>query len=210
MDALDGGQWQFGDGSVPEAGVTYFAGTFVRHPLALAASKAVLTHLKEKGRPLWDDLNAKTKRLVDEINDHCKKLSVPFHLVSFGSLFKAKWEAEVPFGELIFLLLRYKGVHIYDGFPCFLTTAFANADVDFVIKSFKETLDELAAAGFLPSSQKPVSMNGNGSSGSVAEFKDFDPAKPPVPGARVGKDPSGNPGWFIPDPERPGKYLQVK
>src|SRR3546814_17344769 len=35
MDALDGGHWQFGDDSVPTVGVTYFAGTFVRHPLAL-------------------------------------------------------------------------------------------------------------------------------------------------------------------------------
>ena len=30
MDALDGGDWQFGDDSVPPSGVTYFAGTFVR------------------------------------------------------------------------------------------------------------------------------------------------------------------------------------
>ena len=49
MDALDGGFWQFGDDSVPEVGVTYFAGTFVRHPLALAAAKAVLQHLKQSG-----------------------------------------------------------------------------------------------------------------------------------------------------------------
>ena len=37
MDALDGGAWQYGDDSIPTVGVTYFAGTFVRHPLALAA-----------------------------------------------------------------------------------------------------------------------------------------------------------------------------
>ena len=49
MDALDGGFWQYGDDSVPTVGVTYFAGTFVRHPLALAAAKAVLEHLKAKG-----------------------------------------------------------------------------------------------------------------------------------------------------------------
>ncbi len=36
MDALDGGHWEYGDDSVPSVGVTYFAGTFVRHPLALA------------------------------------------------------------------------------------------------------------------------------------------------------------------------------
>ena len=50
MDAFDGGDWQFGDDSAPEAGRTFFAGTFVRHPLALAAAKASLTHLKD-GRP---------------------------------------------------------------------------------------------------------------------------------------------------------------
>ena len=35
LDALDGGAWRFGDESGPEVGVTFFAGTFVRHPLAL-------------------------------------------------------------------------------------------------------------------------------------------------------------------------------
>src|SRR5690606_26535315 len=49
MDALDGGYWQYGDESVPEIGVTYFAGTFVRHPLALASAKASLNYLKSAG-----------------------------------------------------------------------------------------------------------------------------------------------------------------
>jgi hypothetical protein len=41
------------------------------------------------------------------------------------------------------------------------------------------------------------------------------PAKPPaiaakdLPGARLGRDAHGKPGWFIPDPNRPGKYTQV-
>ncbi len=50
MDALDGGHWQYGDDSIPTVGVTYFAGTFVRHPLALAAAKAALEHLKAARR----------------------------------------------------------------------------------------------------------------------------------------------------------------
>jgi acyl transferase domain-containing protein len=33
---------------------------------------------------------------------------------------------------------------------------------------------------------------------------------PPVPGARLGRDAQGRPAWFVPDPNRPGKYLQVK
>ena len=49
MDALDGGPWRFGDDSYPEVGVTFFAGTFVRHPLTLAAVKAVLRSFRAAG-----------------------------------------------------------------------------------------------------------------------------------------------------------------
>ena len=42
-------RWQYGDDSIPEVGVTFFAGTFVRHPLALAAARAVLAHLEGAG-----------------------------------------------------------------------------------------------------------------------------------------------------------------
>ena len=33
--------------------------------------------------------------------------------------------------------------------------------------------------------------------------------QPPQPGAKLGRDRQGNPAWFIPDPDRAGKYLQV-
>ena len=35
------------------------------------------------------------------------------------------------------------------------------------------------------------------------------PDEPPVPGAKLGRDPLGNPAWFISDPDRPGKYMQM-
>jgi amino acid adenylation domain-containing protein len=38
----------------------------------------------------------------------------------------------------------------------------------------------------------------------------LDPTAPPLPGARLGRDAQGNPSWFVPDPNRPGKHLQVK
>src|SRR5208282_5815402 len=47
MDALDGGMWQFGDDSFPQVGVTFFAGTFVRHPLVMAAAHATLKYLQQ-------------------------------------------------------------------------------------------------------------------------------------------------------------------
>ncbi len=52
MDAFDGGSWRYGDDSIPEAGVTFFAGTFARHPLSLTACHAVLNYLKSKNGDL--------------------------------------------------------------------------------------------------------------------------------------------------------------
>ena len=52
MDIFDGGFWQYGDESFPEAGVTFFAGTFVRHPLAIAAAHAALKYLIQEGPAL--------------------------------------------------------------------------------------------------------------------------------------------------------------
>src|SRR6202023_2162428 len=77
MDALDGGTWQFGDDSYPEVGVTFFAGTFVRHPLTLAAAKSVLQHLKEQGPELQQSLTAKTASLVSALNALFEKGNVP-------------------------------------------------------------------------------------------------------------------------------------
>jgi len=205
MDALDGGFWQYGDNSIPEVGVTYFAGTFVRHPLAMAAMKEVLLYLKKEGKPLYEKLNAKTQRLVDEVNAHSKKLGSPFKLVTFGSLFKGKWETEPHYTELLFAMMRYKGVHIMDGFPCFLTLAFTDADVDFVISKFKESLSELCEIGFIPSDKN----NDHSQITSNEHHQNGNGQHPPLPGARLGKDANGKDAWFIADPERPGKFLMV-
>ena len=64
MDALDGGTWHLGMISYPEVGVTFFAGTFVRHPLAVAATLAVLEHLQKQGPSLQEALTERTQYLV--------------------------------------------------------------------------------------------------------------------------------------------------
>lgn len=140
MDALDGGFWQFGDDSVPEVGVTYFAGTFVRHPLALAAAKAVLQHLLHCGPSLQQNLNARTGKFVAELMGYFQQVQAPFTAYNFGSLFMVKSVPEFPYGDLLFYLLRDKGVHTWDHRPCFLTTAHSEADLALVMAAFKEVL----------------------------------------------------------------------
>ena len=52
MDALDGGVWNYDDDSEPTADMTFFAGTFVRHPLAIVAANAILKEVERRGPQL--------------------------------------------------------------------------------------------------------------------------------------------------------------
>ena len=139
MDALDGGTWQYGDDSIPEKGVTFFAGTFVRHPLAMAACMAVLKYLKEQGPALQENLNAKTARFAGRLNEIFRKAGVPTHVQHFGSVMYYKFPPEERFASLFFAHLREKGVHVLEGFPCFMTTAHTEEDLDFVLDAYEKS-----------------------------------------------------------------------
>jgi amino acid adenylation domain-containing protein len=205
MDALDGGGWQFGDDSFPEIGVTFFAGTFVRHPMALAAAEAVLTRLKEAGPELQYSLAAKVEKFVTHLNQHFSQVGAPIKIAHFSSFFYIKYPQDTPYGSLLYYLLREKGIHIWEYRPCFFSLAHTDEDIERVILAFKESVAEMQMAGFLPSStpvHASTKSSSNGSSG-------LERNSPPQSGARLGKDPEGNPAWYVPDPDRPGKYLQV-
>ena len=147
MDALDGGFWQYGDDSYPAAGVTFFAGTFVRHPLALAATAAVLQHLKAAGPSLQENLSERTGELVDDLNAVFERHDVPTEIHCFGSIFFFKFPAEYHFASLFYYLMREQGIHIQEGFPCFLTTAHDDADLSKIVEAFDAASTQMMAAG---------------------------------------------------------------
>jgi glutamate-1-semialdehyde aminotransferase/acyl carrier protein len=150
MDALDGGSWHYGDDSVPEIAVTYFAGTFVRHPAAMAACKAALEVLQDGGQALYDRVNGQTARIVKELNEFFARVSAPLTVTSFASVFRVTYTETLPYGELLSYLLRREGIHIYDGFPCYMTLAHTDADIDKIIAAFKKCVLELQQIGILP------------------------------------------------------------
>jgi amino acid adenylation domain-containing protein len=196
MDALDGGGWQYGDASIPTVGVTYFAGTFVRHPLALAAAHAVLDHLKNAGPALQEQLNTRTTALIDELNAFCTGVGAPIKLTHFSSVWKVNFVEEHPLQDLLFAMMRSRGIHVLDNFPCFFTTAHGEDDFVAIAKAFKESVLELQETEFLPRRRNLDTLA-------------FDATKPPVFGARLGKDAEGNPAWFVPNPDAPGKFMRV-
>jgi amino acid adenylation domain-containing protein len=150
MDALDGGMWQFGDDSYPEVGVTFFAGTFVRHPLTLAAVRAVLEHFKEQGPALQQRLTERTAALVRRLNELLEANQVPTRIETFGSIFYFGFASDFRLGSLFYYHLRDKGVYLLEGFPCFLTTAHTDADIEGIVRAFRETIAEMQAGDILP------------------------------------------------------------
>jgi glutamate-1-semialdehyde aminotransferase len=210
MDALDGGDWRFGDDSLPTVGVTYFAGTFVRHPLALAAAKAVLEHLKRSGPRLQEEVNARAAAMCAELNAFCAEVGAPIEVRHFASVWKTFFLEDHPLQDLLFGMMRSRGVHILENFPCFLTTAHGDADVQAIVAAFKESVLELQEAQMLPGRAVPVSEPEPRRVAAVTSLAAvMDARRPVVPGARLGRDPQGRPAWFVPDPERAGKFLKV-
>ncbi|MFI4957531.1 MAG: amino acid adenylation domain-containing protein [Lysobacterales bacterium] len=149
MDALDGGHWQFGDDSYPEAGVTYFAGTFVRHPLALAAAHAALTHLKQQGPALQAALNARTAALIDQLNAVFAARRAPLSAIGASSLWRVRADEDQPCASLFWYGLRYAGLHVYEQFNCFLSAAHGEAEVAHIVAAVTITVDALMGAGLL-------------------------------------------------------------
>lgn len=199
MDALDGGHWQYGDASVPTVGVTYFAGTFVRHPLTLAAAHASLLHMKQHGAALQEGLNARTSAMAAEINAFCLEVGAPLEVRHFASMWRTYFPEDHPLQDLLFAMMRSRGIHILDNFPCFFTTAHSEADFRAIIDAYKASVLELQDAALIP--RRVVQP--------AASVANLDAARPAVVGARLGRDPAGQPAWFVPNPDVPGKFMKV-
>jgi amino acid adenylation domain-containing protein len=152
MDALDGGAWQYGDASIPEVGVTFFAGTFVRHPLALAIARSVLKHLKTAGPQLQLDLNQKTAKIANRLDNFFVERGVPSRIHHFASWFYFTFHGDARFGSLLYYAMREKGIHIQEGYPCFLTTSHSESDLEAIEAAFRETVEEMQESNVLPRS----------------------------------------------------------
>jgi amino acid adenylation domain-containing protein len=199
MDALDGGHWQYGDESIPTVGVTYFAGTFVRHPLALAAAKGALEIIKNGGEKQLADLNTKAQNWVDDINLFCQQVGSPMRFSNFGSLMKPKWEGgDYQYSDIFFAYLRMLGVHCYDGFPWFINLAHTDQELNFVKAAIKKAIATMQMQGL---------MIGKANTEFADQVKSH--LNPPRHDAKLGKDPMGNPAWFIPNPTEEGSYIQL-
>ncbi|MBC7661160.1 MAG: aminotransferase class III-fold pyridoxal phosphate-dependent enzyme [Chitinophagaceae bacterium] len=145
IDPIDGGVWTYGDDSVPEKDLTFFAGIFCKHPLTMAAAQATLKKLEDGKGAIQKDLNEKVAALVGRLNGWFEAENVPVKLVNFGSLFRFAFAGNF---DLLFYHLVSKGVYIWEGRNLFISTAHTKADIDLFEQATKEALIELREAGF--------------------------------------------------------------
>jgi natural product biosynthesis luciferase-like monooxygenase protein len=147
MDAVDGGHWRYGDDSYPTKRNTFVAGTFCHHPLVLAAMRAVLDTLKAEGPALHERLNQKTSDLCGRINRYMEDNDVAIRVANFGSLFRFFLRGDA---DLLFYHLIARGIYVWEGRNCFLSTAHTDADIEAVYRAVVDSVEALRAGGFLP------------------------------------------------------------
>lgn len=155
MDKIDGGMWHFGDASFPQIETTLFAGTHCKHPLSLAAAKAVLKYLKAQGATLQINLNQRTSEFVNTLNAYFQAEKIPIKTINFGSLFSpassknANSEQSQPNGlSLLSYHLIKRGI-LSRGGSGFLSTAHTDEDINYIIQSVKDSISDLRSGGFL-------------------------------------------------------------
>lgn len=150
MDALDGGAWNFGDGSYPQADRTLVSGAFFKHPLAMAAVVAILDYLKTEGPVFQERLNERTARLAKRLNDYFQEVDAPLEVAHFSSMFRFYFADEFRFQELFYYHLINKGVFAWEGGTLFLTPAHTDEDVEVFIRSVKQTIEDMRSGDLLP------------------------------------------------------------
>jgi glutamate-1-semialdehyde aminotransferase/acyl carrier protein len=147
LDAVDGGYWSYGDRSLPEAGTTFFGGTFFRHPLVMAAALACLRQIK--ARPgLQEELNRRTARLVAALAELFANRGLPVGISHFSSFFVLdfpSWTAR----DLFFFHLLDRGIYVWERRICYLSTAHGDQEVERIVEAAADSLREMEEGGFL-------------------------------------------------------------
>ncbi len=157
MDRIDGGMWNYGDASSPQVKATFVAGTYCKHPLSMAAARAVLQHLKTQGPALQQQLNQRTSQFVKQLNAYFEADEVPIRMTNFGSLFgpASSDNSGSPENSASSMGMNLLSYHLLDrgvllrGVGC-LSTAHTEEDLNYIIQAVQDSIRELREGGFLP------------------------------------------------------------
>jgi amino acid adenylation domain-containing protein/non-ribosomal peptide synthase protein (TIGR01720 family) len=150
MDRLDGGAWALGNAG-PSGPTIFFAGTFNKNPLTMAAAVAVLEQLEREGPALQDGLNRRTAALAQRLNAALAARTGAMRVDSASSLFRFIGAPDVFYYNLL-----DQGLYVWEGRTCFLSTRHTDADLDRIVAAVAASADVLVADGLLPGLVAPA------------------------------------------------------
>lgn len=151
LDALDGGAWPLDGPGAPRDARTFFAGTFNKNPLAMAAARSVLEYLEAEGPGLQEALNRRTADFAARLNAVLAQEQAGISVHHFASLFRFIGASDLFYNQMI-----QHGVYVWEGRTCFLSTAHSDADLDLVERAVRDSVRDMRAAGMLGGAPAPA------------------------------------------------------
>jgi amino acid adenylation domain-containing protein len=154
MDLVDGGAWSYGDDSAPKKRQTYTAGTFCKHPLAMAATNATMKELLSRGPALQERLNRRTAGLCEILGEVVAYHGVPIQIHRFGSNFRFALAGNLSFAfqplelDIFFYHVLLRGVYVWEGRTCFLSTEHSDDDINHIVAAVNGAILDMKQAGF--------------------------------------------------------------
>jgi hypothetical protein len=130
--------------------------------------------------------------MAGDLTAWCVEVGAPIAVRHFASLWRVSWLEDHPLQDLLFAMMRSRGVHILDNFPCFLTSAHSAEDIATISRVFKESVAEMQESGFLPRRATVVT----GFDYRKAHEED---------GSVLARDIDGQPFWYVPDSASPNQ-----
>lgn len=147
MDYLDKGAWIPGQ-SVPSDTISsiFFAGTFNKNPLVMATAEAVLLQLRQSNGKLQQSLNSATDEFISNLNSSLRALTKDVRVDHYSSFFRF-----IGFPSIFYYALLDKGVYVWEGRTCFLSTAHTQRDLTIIHDAVIEVTNDLIGIGVLSS-----------------------------------------------------------
>lgn len=143
LAAADGGAEGFMDADVARRPNATIAGTFSKHPLAMAAARAVLTRIEQLGPDLYSDLDRTSGMFADELQALFDERGAPFWIGRCGSMVRVHAHDQV-LRELLSYHLVARGVYVSEGRTWLVSTAHDEADLAVVLRAVEDCLSDMA------------------------------------------------------------------
>lgn len=151
LDATDGGFWKFGDDSAPSVKMTFVAGTFCHHPLAMATALKTLELLEENQGEILSTLNSKTEKFCTRLNTYFQSMNYPIVTNHFASLFRFTTPGKT---SILYNYLLLNGVYVWEGRNCFLSPAHSEKVLEDLFIIIKTSCEQMEQDGFLTPKEK--------------------------------------------------------